>query len=86
MLLNSDKKKSDISDPTVKTRIEIVYKTIDGRVLSVTNGIGNFNYYNVRTCSLDLREDISYDIIRVTVNIDDAVMYENELILSDTLF
>ena len=79
-------KKSGISDPIVRTSIHIVYKTLDGRILSVSTGIGNFNYYNVRTCSLDLREDISYDIIRVTVHFDDVVMYENELYLSDALF
>ncbi len=79
-------KKSSISNPTIKISIEIIYKTCDGSVVSVTNGNGNFNYYNVRTCSIVLRDDITYDFIRVIVNIDDAVMYENEISLNDTLF
>ena len=79
-------KKSTVSNPTVKIRIEIVYKTSDGQVLSVANGIGSLNYYNVRTCSYELKDNIAYDIIRVMVQIDDAVMYENELHLNDALF
>lgn len=79
-------KKAGVINPSVRIRIEIIYKNIDGQVLSVSNGIGNFNYYNVRTCSYELREDISYDTIRVMIQVDDAIMYENELDLNDALF
>lgn len=35
---------------------------------------------------LYFRTDFSYDLIRVTVTFDDAVMYENELNLRNELF
>lgn len=79
-------KKPYPSDPAVKINIEVKYKTSDGQVLSISNGATSLSYYQVRTCSYELKNDISYDTIRITVTIDDAVMYENELNLCDTLF
>ena len=79
-------KKSNVSNPTVMIGIEIIYKTSSGQVLSVQNGISSLNYYNVRTCAYELKDNITYDVIRVMVQIDDAVMYENELSLNDALF
>lgn len=70
----------------LSTDIELAYKGMDGSVRAVQRMIGELDYCRVRSCSVGLKKDLDYSAVRVTLRLNDAVMYENELNISDAMF
>lgn len=77
--------KRDTVQVGLVTSIEVVYK-YNGQMLKVERGSCSLDYYNVRSCTMQLNKDIDYDVARITIMFNDAIMYENEIIVKDMLF
>lgn len=70
----------------LEINIELLYKKFDGRILKYDNVAGIINYCKSRSGEVILRKNLDYDILGIKVKIDQAVMYENEIIVGDELF
>ncbi len=84
-----DKLKIEFNDPesrkktqgaiNINVQIDISYRKKDGMVLTAITGKGTLDYCSVRSCEMNLLEEIDVDTIRINVLIDGNSMYENEI-------
>ena len=79
------KNHSDANIP-IQIDTELAYRGADGSILSVQRLLGELNYCSVRSCSFKLKQDLDYSTVRVTLMLNDAVMYENELDIRNAMF
>lgn len=79
-------KKQEECDVTLRVDIELAYKNADGSICSVQRLVGDLNYCLVRSCSVGLKKELDYNAVKVTLMLDDAIMYENELDINNAIF
>ena len=79
-------KNAKVNNVELKISIEVAYKRADGSILAMENGYCKLDYFNVRSCTMQLKNMREYDIARVKVQLNDAFMYENEIVIKDMLF
>lgn len=79
-------KNAERNNVDLKISIEVAYKRADGSILAMENGYCNLDYFNVRSCTMKLKDMRQYDVARVKVQLNDAFMYENEIVIKDMLF
>ena len=63
--------------------IDVQYKNRDGSILGGVTGHSSFDYCKIRSCVLRLEKINQCDSIRVRIQFDDAIMYENEIDLQE---
>ncbi len=65
--------------------ISITYLSKERNQLSIVEGKGEMNYCTVESITMRLEENLDYTSIIVKVKFDDAIMYENELEITDDI-
>lgn len=79
-------KKQKELEVVLRAEIQLTYRGDDGSIMTVQNGVAQLDYSRVRSCSIRLKQELNYSVVRVNLRINDAIMYENDLDIRNAMF